>query len=53
MNLVLQACIIHLTGHVALEIVYCMESATDVLRAAQPVRNQLHLFVQIYINVTT
>lgn len=34
---VLQACIIHLTGHSAFQIINCMESAVDVLNAAQPV----------------
>lgn len=32
-----QACIIHLTGHSAFQIIYCMESAANVLKAAQPV----------------
>lgn len=32
-----QACIIHLTGHSAFQIIYCMESAANVLNAAQPV----------------
>ncbi|KAG8003127.1 Gamma-interferon-inducible-lysosomal thiol reductase [Nibea albiflora] len=31
-----KACIIHLTGHSAFQIINCMESATDVLNAAQP-----------------
>ncbi|XP_068175934.1 gamma-interferon-inducible lysosomal thiol reductase-like [Antennarius striatus] len=32
----IEACIIHLTGHVAFQIIHCMESAADVLHAAQP-----------------
>ncbi|KAL7397401.1 hypothetical protein ABVT39_021421 [Epinephelus coioides] len=32
----IEACIIHLTGHTAFQIIYCMESAADVLNAAQP-----------------
>lgn len=32
-----QACIIHLTGHLAFHIIYCMESSADVLNAAEPV----------------
>uniref|UniRef100_A0A3Q3WLQ1 Gamma-interferon-inducible lysosomal thiol reductase n=1 Tax=Mola mola TaxID=94237 RepID=A0A3Q3WLQ1_MOLML len=32
----LQACIIHLSGHSALQIIYCMESSTNVLSAAKP-----------------
>ncbi|XP_045904985.1 gamma-interferon-inducible lysosomal thiol reductase [Micropterus dolomieu] len=32
----IEACIINLTGHSAFQIVYCMESAADVLSAAQP-----------------
>ncbi|XP_028442979.1 gamma-interferon-inducible lysosomal thiol reductase isoform X2 [Perca flavescens] len=32
----IEACILHLTGHSAFQIIYCMESATDVLDAAQP-----------------
>ncbi|XP_033477022.1 gamma-interferon-inducible lysosomal thiol reductase [Epinephelus lanceolatus] len=32
----IEACIIHLTGHTAFQIIYCMESAADVLSAAQP-----------------
>lgn len=32
-----QACIIHLTGHSAFQIIHCMESAADVLNAVQPV----------------
>ncbi|KAF3835279.1 hypothetical protein F7725_027837 [Dissostichus mawsoni] len=31
-----KACIIHLTGHSAFQIIYCMESAANVLNAAQP-----------------
>nr|XP_046246888.1 gamma-interferon-inducible lysosomal thiol reductase-like [Scatophagus argus] len=31
----IEACIISLTGHSALQIIYCMESAADVLKAAQ------------------
>ncbi|XP_074523762.1 gamma-interferon-inducible lysosomal thiol reductase [Halichoeres trimaculatus] len=32
----IEACIIHLTGHSAFQIIYCMESSTDVLNAAKP-----------------
>uniref|UniRef100_A0A3P8S7S1 Gamma-interferon-inducible lysosomal thiol reductase n=1 Tax=Amphiprion percula TaxID=161767 RepID=A0A3P8S7S1_AMPPE len=33
----IEACIIHLTGHsAAFHIIYCMESSADVLNAAQP-----------------
>ncbi|XP_034737142.1 gamma-interferon-inducible lysosomal thiol reductase [Etheostoma cragini] len=32
----IEACIIHLAGHSAFQIIYCMESATNVLNAAQP-----------------
>ncbi|KAM3620395.1 uncharacterized protein V6R79_022479 [Siganus canaliculatus] len=32
----IEACIIHLTGHSALQIISCMESAADVLDAAKP-----------------
>lgn len=34
---VLQACIVHLTGPSALQIIYCIESAADPLTAARPV----------------
>ncbi|KAI3368216.1 hypothetical protein L3Q82_007937 [Scortum barcoo] len=33
---IIEACIIHLTGHSAFQIINCMESAADVLSAAQP-----------------
>ncbi|AWP10762.1 putative gamma-interferon-inducible lysosomal thiol reductase-like isoform 5 [Scophthalmus maximus] len=32
----IEACIIHLTRHSSLQIIYCMESAADVLNAAKP-----------------
>ncbi|XP_030289487.1 gamma-interferon-inducible lysosomal thiol reductase [Sparus aurata] len=32
----IEACIIHLTGHSAFQIIHCMESAADVLNAVQP-----------------
>ncbi|XP_033936579.1 gamma-interferon-inducible lysosomal thiol reductase-like isoform X2 [Pseudochaenichthys georgianus] len=32
----IEACIIHLTGHSAFQIIYCMESAANVLNASQP-----------------
>uniref|UniRef100_A0A7N8XFP8 Gamma-interferon-inducible lysosomal thiol reductase n=1 Tax=Mastacembelus armatus TaxID=205130 RepID=A0A7N8XFP8_9TELE len=32
----IEACIIHLSGHSAFHIIYCMESAADVLNAAEP-----------------
>ncbi|CAJ1060872.1 gamma-interferon-inducible lysosomal thiol reductase [Xyrichtys novacula] len=32
----IEACIIHLTGHSAFQIIYCMESSADVLSAARP-----------------
>ncbi|XP_042371281.1 gamma-interferon-inducible lysosomal thiol reductase [Plectropomus leopardus] len=31
----IEACIIHLTGHSAFQIIYCMESSANVLNAAQ------------------
>lgn len=48
-----QACIIHLTGHSAFHIVHCMESAADVLNAAQPVsiyreKQSIYLFLQSF-----
>ncbi|KAM3876272.1 gamma-interferon-inducible lysosomal thiol reductase [Diretmus argenteus] len=32
----IEACIIHLAGHSAIHVIFCMESAADVLSAAQP-----------------
>ncbi|KAM7012899.1 gamma-interferon-inducible lysosomal thiol reductase-like [Tautogolabrus adspersus] len=32
----IEACIIHLTGHSAFQIIYCMESSADVVSAARP-----------------
>uniref|UniRef100_A0A8C2WBI3 Gamma-interferon-inducible lysosomal thiol reductase n=1 Tax=Cyclopterus lumpus TaxID=8103 RepID=A0A8C2WBI3_CYCLU len=32
----IEACIIHLTGHTAFQIIYCMESSVNVVNAAQP-----------------
>ncbi|XP_062306311.1 gamma-interferon-inducible lysosomal thiol reductase [Osmerus eperlanus] len=37
----IQSCILHLAGHSAFPVIYCMESSADVLRAAQPCL-QLH-----------
>ncbi|KAG9343260.1 hypothetical protein JZ751_014241 [Albula glossodonta] len=33
----IETCVLNLTGSVAFQIIFCMESASDVLKAAQPV----------------
>lgn len=43
--LFIQACILNVTGHAALPIINCMESSSDVINAAQPVRKDYDLIM--------
>lgn len=49
----IQTCLLHTFGLDAVPIIFCMESASDVLKAAQPVSGPVsHFIMLILFNVS-